>query len=102
MAFSFVYELFSHEVYSSYMMGLFAVPLLLGVVPSIVLGRTNIRVGWLARQLWASAVLTLTLGCCLLGVVEIYGTTSPYAPLYGIVGAVLALSSMVSVAFSAR
>ena len=84
--FSFVHEQFSHEVYSPFMVGLFLVPLLVGMLPALVLARMNVGVGWLARDLWAASVLVLTLGCCFIGVLEIYGTGSPYVPIYVIVG----------------
>lgn len=94
--FSAVYEYFSHEVYSPWMVGLFLVPLVFGAVPMALLARARMRVGWLARQLWACAVLTLTLGCCFAGVLEIYGTTSPWLPTYLVASAPLALSALLA------
>ena len=95
-AFSAVYECFSHEVYSPWMVGLCTVPLLTGAVPSMAIARLRIGVGWVASQLWACAVLTLTLGCCFAGVLEIYGTTSPLLPLFFVASAVLMLASVLS------
>lgn len=100
-ALSFVYELFSHEVYSAYMVGLFAVPLLLGAIPLWLCARGEVRVHWISRQLWACAVLTLSLGCCFAGVVEIYGTTSTWPAAYAMMAGTLALGA-VATAFLSR
>ena len=94
--FSAIYEYFSHEVYSPWMVGLCAVPLLTGALPALAFARTRIRVDWIASQLWACAVLTLTLGCCFAGVLEIYGTTSPWLPLFFVLSATLMLGSVLS------
>ncbi len=93
MVFSVVYESFSHGVYSPWMMGLFMVPLLLGCVPAAITGWLGIRISWLRRQLWACAVLTLTLGCCFAGVMEIYGSPSPWTPVFAVLGGLLMLAS---------
>ncbi len=94
--FSAIYEYFSHEVYSPWMVGLCAVPLLTGAVPAMAIARTRMHVSWTASQLWACAVLTLTLGCCFAGVLEIYGTTSPWLPLFFVISAALMLISVLS------
>ena len=94
--FSAIYECFSHEVYSPWMVGLCAVPLFTGALPALAIARLRIHVSWIASQLWACAVLTLTLGCCFAGVLEIYGTTSPWLPLFFVVSAVLMLISVLS------
>lgn len=97
MVFSAIYECFSHEVYSPWMVGLGAVPLVLGAVPAVVIARARIEVSWVASQLWACAVLTLTLGCCFAGVMEIYGSPSPWLPLFLVAGASLALGSILTI-----
>ena len=78
------------------MVGLCGVPLLTGALPALAIARLRIRVSRIASQLWACAVLTLTLGCCFAGVLEIYGTTSPWLPLFFVVSAVLMLISVLS------
>ena len=80
--FSVVYEYFSHGVISVWMVCLALVPLLLGVVPALACGLIGVRVRSLTRQLWACGVLTFTLGSCLAGVFEIYGSTSPFVTWY--------------------
>ena len=98
--FSTIYECFSHGVISWWMVGLCGFPLLLGVMPALACGILGVRVSHVARQLWACGVMTLVMGSCLAGVLEIYGTTSvlvrPYLPL-GLVLLALATTAQVLV-----
>lgn len=93
--FSVVYEAFSHQVYSPFMVYLFAIPLVLGVLPEVlawVWPPFNVHSAWL-RLVQDFAVATLTIGSALQGIVEIYGTTTSYTALYLIVGCGLLLAS---------
>lgn len=87
--FSATYEYFSHGVWSAWMVLLFAYPLLLGAIPAVLGALLTSRVPQLARQLWACGVMTLTMGSCLLGVLDIYGTTSPLTTPYLPIGLAL-------------
>lgn len=98
--FSGVYEFFSHGVVSVWMVCLALIPLLLGVVPALACGLIGMRVRSLTRKLWACGVLTCTLGGCLMGVFEIYGTTSPFVFWYFPVAAVFLVAAMVCEAAS--
>lgn len=90
--FGAVYELFSHEVYSYYMIYAFAVPLVLGVLPSLLcLVRRGGRARITAVRIWMAGVITLTIGSVFQGVLEIYGTTNKLTVLYLIAGIVLLL-----------
>ncbi len=62
--FGAVYEYFSHEVFSYYMLYAFAIPLVLGALPFLVLslGRGHLP-GRAALNLWPSDIATLTVGC---------------------------------------
>ena len=96
--FSAVYEHFSHGVYSNYMVYLFAIPLVLGVVPELI---SRIIPAFRATSPWAKllqnlAIATLTVGSALQGVVEIYGTTSPYILYYFVAGIGLLLASIIT------
>ncbi len=88
--FAAVYEHFSHGVWSNYMVCLFVWPLL-GGVPALLLPgiRTALMPCRAVRNFWASGVATLTLGSCLAGVFEIYGTTAPLVAVYWYAGAAL-------------
>ena len=94
--FSFVYEMFSHQVYSIYMIGLAAFPILFGIVPVLFRKAFSMHEpGQVSRMLNFWAVMTLTAGSCLTGVFDIYGTTSDYTKLYWIAGAFLAGLSVI-------
>lgn len=89
--FSFVYEYFSHGVYSDYMVYLFLFPLVGGTLTFGILWLLGGRFfpGRLSLNLYNSGIAALTVGSCLEGVLEIYGTTSDYIPIYWITGAAL-------------
>ena len=95
--FAAVYEHFSHGVYSCWMVLLFAWPLLGGALPYAVVAfvrrgrpapRSALR-DW-ARLAHHAAVAALTVGSCLTGVMEIFGTTTPWTAWYWAAGVVLA------------
>lgn len=86
-AFGAVYEWFSHEVYSYYMLYAFMIPLLGGILPFYCMLHFQIRIpGRTARRLHHFGISTLTVGCIFWGVLEIYGTTNRLAIVYFIVG----------------
>lgn len=101
--FSFVYEHFSHGVYSNYMIYLFLFPLLGGVLPFGALGLINQLhfPGHISMHLYHSGIATLTVGSCFAGVLEIYGTSSGYMPVYWITGAALTVLGTAIYLFSA-
>lgn len=99
--FSAVYETFSHGVYSPYMVLLFAVPLLLGALPLALLSRSRLRLpSGGALKCWRAGIQTLTAGSCLTGVLEIYGTDSPYLRIYAAAGGALLAAGAVWYAIS--
>lgn len=88
--FGAVYEVFSHGVFSYYMIYAFAIPLTGGVLMFWIIGRK----GWsypsrIAGNLYHSGIATLTVGCTMQGVLEIYGTTNKLISIYWIAGTVL-------------
>ena len=88
--FGAIYELFSHEVYSCFMICSFAFPLLLGALPFFLLKREeNMFSGSFPADLVHAGVAALTAGSIMQGVLEIYGTTNPLVLVYWVVGAVL-------------
>lgn len=95
--FSFEYELFSHQVYSNFMVYLFVVPLVLGVIPNalaLAILRLDVGNAW-QKTVQAFAVATLSVGSVLQGIVEIYGTTNLLIRYFFIVGGVLLLTSAI-------
>lgn len=91
----FVYELFSHGVYSLLMIYAFAFPLLLGALPFAVRalhGKKQLS-AWCVRLLhWGIA--TMTVGCLFQGALEIYGTTSCFVQWYWVAGPLLVLGAI--------
>ncbi len=89
--FGFVYELFSHGVYSNYMVLMFLFPLLGGALPALLLRLLPAAAYPKQASLnaWGCAVATLTVGSCLSGVFEIYGSTSSLIRAYWLAGAAL-------------
>ena len=69
--FGAVYELFSHEVYSYFMIYAFAVPLMLGVMPYALLLISRKVPGRAALIPWNSGIAALSVGCVFRGVLEI-------------------------------
>lgn len=86
--FSAVYEYFSHGVDSNFMIFLYMIPLIAGVLPYAALGLINILPcpTAVSRRVYNCGVTTLSLGCCLSGVLEIYGTSSIYIKYYWLTG----------------
>lgn len=92
IVFSVIYEAYSHNVYSGYMIFMFLFPLAGGLIPSACIAFSQ-RIpvpGRLTRNIINSAIATLTVGSCFSGILEIYGTTSYYSSVYWAVGCVLA------------
>ena len=111
--FAAVYEHFSHGMFSGWMVYLFAWPLVGGVLPyavTMIVGKrrppwvdASVPMSW-ARLGHHAAVATATVGSCLAGVFEIYGTSSSWVVVYWIAAGVFALAAAVlaMVAVSAR
>ena len=100
-----VYELFSHGVYSYYMIYAFAVPLAVGALPNLLAERTTVREkrnpdgvesASLSSRLQLAAVATLTTGSSMQGVLEIYGTTNRLMVTYAIVGLILLTAAIIT------
>jgi hypothetical protein len=89
--FSSVYEYFSHGVYSRSMISLFLYPLLLCALPCMIFQKNPDRAPAdpAAWNLWTSGAVTLLFGSLVKGVVEIYGTTTPFSVIYPVLGILL-------------
>ena len=129
--FGAVYEAFSHDVYSYFMIYAFLFPLIGGALPFFLLNyaadlyasgsegitqstntnqymsRESLTKHYtssrkqnffypvrLARNLYHSGILALTLGSILTGILEIYGTTNPLIAVYWFVGAGLIIAGI--------
>ena len=88
--FGAVYELFSHGVYSYFMIYAFAFPMLLGVLPFFGMWkRRKAFPGLLAAQLIHAGIAALCIGSIVQGIIEIYGTENVLINVYWIVGGML-------------
>ena len=94
--FGAVYEVFSHEVYSYYMLYAFAFPLAGGTLPFLAISLLRKRYPEIvARNLYHSGIATLTVGSIIQGVLEIYGTTNHLTGLYWLVGVILLFAGII-------
>ncbi|MBQ7849657.1 MAG: hypothetical protein IJ343_08060 [Clostridia bacterium] len=87
-----VYEVFSHGVWSGWMVYAFLFPLVLGALPfcALALRGRPLPCQW-TRNLLHAGVATLTVGSFMEGVLAIYGTTNQLTFVYWIVGSGLVL-----------
>ena len=97
MNFGFIYEMFSHGVYSNYMMFAFLIPFLLGSMLFHIVGLLKVKVSILSLNFYHSFVSTLTLGCIIKGFLDIYGTTNSLISIYIYVSIMLLVLSIVFV-----
>lgn len=88
IVFAAIYEIFSHQVYSAYMIGAFLYPLLGGSIPMAIFYKMKgaFFPNILARYGYYSGIATLTVGSIFQGVLEIYGTTNTLSAIYWYVG----------------
>ena len=94
--FGAVYEVFSHGVYSYYMIYAFAIPLVMGVLPYAILLLKDKNPDNRFLKLWNTAIATLSVGSIFAGVLAIYGTTNSLIIVYPVVGAILVFLSFAS------
>ena len=101
--FGTVYEHFSHEVYSNYMIYAFVFPLAGGVLPFMAMSRFHVKrlPGRLSLNLYHSGIATLTVGSIMRGVLDIYGTTNDLLQIYWFAGISFVLVGFVMYALSA-
>lgn len=98
MLFGAVYEHFSHEVYSGYMLYAFVIPLVGGTFVTFLLDHFSKKTmpGKTVFFLYSAGIATLTVGSIFEGVLEIYGTTNHLIIVYPVVGFCLLLSSIIA------
>lgn len=85
--FGAVYEIYSHEVYSYFMLYAFAIPLVGGTLPFFGIAFCRIPVpGRVSQNLYHAGIAALTTGSLFEGALEIYGTTNRFVSVYWIFG----------------
>ncbi len=88
--FGAIYETFSHDVYSNFMLYAFFIPLIGGTLPyfSLSFSKRLILPKKPAIYLHNFGLATLTVGCLMKGVLEIYGTENTLLVVYAICGTI--------------
>ena len=98
--FGAVYEMFSHGVYAYGMLYAFAVPLLGGVLPVLLIAKKGCGLpSGVSLQLWHFGISALTVGSLFSGALTIYGTTSRLTFVYWLAGGMCLLLSVLTGAF---
>ena len=90
---SCIYEYFSHEVYSSYMMAPFLVVFVAGILIVPLIKRLFTKA---AFYLYNFSLATLVVGMYVQGVLEIYGTTNSLVYYYFIAAVVFFIESVIA------
>lgn len=98
LTFGLIYEHFSHDVYSSFMMNAFLIPLIFGGVVSFLIykGKLHTKINRISINLYNSSLATFTIYCIIRGVLEIYGTTNALINIYLYIGITLLICSVIS------
>ena len=85
--FGAVYELFSHEVYSYFMLYAVVIPLGGGALPFFTMAFSGAPIpNRVSLNLYHSGIAALTIGCLFQGALEIYGTTNRLVSVYWVLG----------------
>ena len=93
----FVYEQFSHGVYSDFMVYAFLPPLVLGACPLLIRAlRGKALPGRWCVRLYHWGLIVLTVGCLFQGALDIYGTTSWLVMGYWVAGGACFVGSLVT------
>lgn len=98
MLFGFIYEKYSHGVYSNFMIYAFVFPLIGGMFFWLLIGtsRKSFHFNRLFLNCHAASIATFTVGSIFKGVLDIYGTTSKHCYVYWIAGIIFASIAVVS------
>lgn len=104
-----VYEIFSHGVYSFYMIYAFMLPLAGGALPCLITAaaagkkrRPGDAETSISAKLQLASIATLTTGSFMKGALEIYGTANRLTAVYTAVGLALAASALIAFAVHQR
>lgn len=94
--FGAVYERFSHDVHSGYMIYAFLFPLAGGALPFCGMALLGCRKlpGRLAVNLYNAGIAALTVGSIFHGILQIYGTTNRLSRIYWFLGAEFAIAGI--------
>lgn len=99
-----VYEVFSHGVYSNFMIYAFAFPLVLGTLPYSIISYSGIRKtpNLISRNFCHIGTAVLSVGSAVKGALDIYGTSNSLVPIYFYAGGLLFVIGAVMFMMSGR
>ena len=98
-----IYEIFSHGVYSYFMIYAFAITLIGGALPYMLsyigsltgrFAQLRALLGSAGEGLYHAGIATLTVGSIMKGVLDIYGTTNRLTMVYPVIGAILIIAAV--------
>lgn len=105
LIFSSIYEMFSHGVYSSYMIFAFTIPLLLGSLVYVIIYKLGLNkyFSYLGIKLYNCFIITLVIGSLMKGFLDIYGTTNKLISIYLVISvSLLILSTIINTIFNVK
>ena len=98
-----IYEIFSHGVYSNYMMYAFLFPLIGGALYNLILYSLRLRLQrGLSLIFYNTGIAALTIGSIVRGILDIYGTDNILANVYWYAGVVFVFLGVVFYAVDRR
>ena len=95
--FGAIYEIFSHGVYSYYMIYAFMFPLVGGAFIFYIISNAKNPVypSSITGNMYHSGIATLTVGSIFNGILKIYGTTNRLTTIYWIVGIIMIVTGII-------
>ena len=98
-----IYEIFSHGVYSNYMMYAFLFPLIGGTLYNLILYSLRLRLQrGLSLIFYNTGIAALTIGSIVRGILDIYGTDNILGNVYRYAGVVFVFLGVVFYALDRR
>ena len=95
LLFGQIYEIFSHNVYSNFMMFACIIPVI-GLIITSIIYLSRIKSSSKGRLFIGLSLITLTIWMIINGVLEIYGTTNKLVNIYPIITIILILIALIS------
>ena len=99
MLFGIIYEMFSHGVYSNYMIFAFLIPLIFGVLIFKLIEIFKVKISLISVSFYNLAIISLTIGCIIKGFLDIYGTTNDLIYIYLISSGILLSISLITIKY---
>ena len=99
LVFSTIYELNSHGILSPHMVGLALYPLVGGFIVFWILQdlKRTLSLSWAILAWYQAALLTFMAGSLVSGILELYGTTSPFTNYFWILGSLCIIACIISI-----